>query len=319
VNGPVTNSAVARRRRRTIAREERAETRSDLRAPGRRVNSSVLAWALAVLLGALSLAAAPDEVAPNENLLADGIPKIPASLAAAVRRYTEARSAGLGGWHPERREILITTRFADTPQIHLVKFPGGARRQLTFFAERVLSPSFQPVRGDYVVFSQDAGGGEFFQYHRLDPATGKVTLLTDGKSRNLGLVWNRQGDRIAYVSTRRNGKDTDLYAQDPADPKTGPPRGGALRRRMGAARLVARRPAHPRSRKGSRSTSPTSGWSKPPPARRPRSRRAAERRPSSGAARGSCPMERRFLRRPTRVRSSSASFGWISRPAGERS
>ncbi len=179
-----------------------------------------LAWALAVLLGALSLAAAPDEVAPNENLLADGIPKIPASLAAAVRRYTEARSAGLGGWHPERREILITTRFADTPQIHLVKFPGGARRQLSFFAERVLSPSFQPSRGDYVVFSQDAGGGEFFQYHRLDPATGKVALLTDGKSRNLGLVWNRQGDRIAYVSTRRNGKDTDLYAQDPADPKT---------------------------------------------------------------------------------------------------
>ena len=176
--------------------------------------------AFALLLGSAFASPEVNEVPPNENLFADGIPKIPASLAAAVRPYTEARSAGLGGWHPERREILVTTRFADTPQIHLVKFPGGARRQLTFFAERVLSPSFQPVRGDYVVFSQDAGGGEFFQYHRLDPATGKVTLLTDGKSRNLGLVWNRQGDRIAYVSTRRNGKDTDLYAQDPADPKT---------------------------------------------------------------------------------------------------
>jgi dipeptidyl aminopeptidase/acylaminoacyl peptidase len=179
-----------------------------------------VAWILSVGLCVAAALTASDAAAPNENLVAEGIPNIPASLAAAIRPYTEARSAALGGWHPERREILITTRFADTPQLHLVRFPGGARQQLTFFAERVLNPSFRPGRGDFIVFSQDAGGGEFFQYQRLDPATGKITLLTDGKSRNLGLVWNRQGDRIAYVSTRRSGKDTDLYAQDPSDPKS---------------------------------------------------------------------------------------------------
>jgi len=35
-------------------------------------------------------------------------------------------------WNPLRREMLISTRFGDTPQLHLVKSPGGARQQLTF-------------------------------------------------------------------------------------------------------------------------------------------------------------------------------------------
>src|SRR5207244_12616467 len=44
--------------------------------------------------------------------------------------------------------------------------------------------------------------------------------LTDGKSRNLMGPWSSDGDRIAYISTRRTGKDTDLWVMNPADPKT---------------------------------------------------------------------------------------------------
>jgi dipeptidyl aminopeptidase/acylaminoacyl peptidase len=179
-----------------------------------------IALAFSALLACALAAGEADEVAPNENLLVDGIPKIPAALAASVRPYTEARSATFASWHPERREMLITTRFADTPQVHLVRAPGGARRQLTFFAERAINPSYPPVRGDFFVFTQDAGGGEFFQNYRYDLGSGHITLLTDGKSRNGSVVWAQRGDRIAYTSTRRNGKDTDLYAEDPSDPKT---------------------------------------------------------------------------------------------------
>jgi dipeptidyl aminopeptidase/acylaminoacyl peptidase len=175
---------------------------------------------LAGLLSAASLFAQAGEIVPNENLVAEGIPRIPAAIAEAVRPYTEVRSAGFGSWHPTRREMLITTRFADTAQVHLVKMPGGDRRQLTFFPDRVGGASFQPTRGDFFLFVKDVGGGEFFQIYRYDLASGAVTLLTDGKSRNGGRVWSRKGDRIAYTSTRRNGQDTDLYVQDPADPKT---------------------------------------------------------------------------------------------------
>ena len=175
---------------------------------------------LAVLV--LTAAAFPqaDQIAPNENLVAEGIPKIPTSLAETVERYTNFRAAVLDSWNPTRREMLIATRFADTYQVHMVKMPGGARTQLTFYPDRVAGALYPPTKDDSFVFSKDVGGGEFYQLYRYDVATGNVTLLTDGKSRNTDPVWNYSGDKLAYTSTRRTGNDLDLYAIDPANPKT---------------------------------------------------------------------------------------------------
>src|SRR3981081_412909 len=86
----------------------------------------------AILSGTLAFAQ-NDEVAPNENLVVEGIPKIPASIAEAAGRYGEFRSADFISWHPTKRELLIETRFADTAQRHEVKFQGGARTPLTLF------------------------------------------------------------------------------------------------------------------------------------------------------------------------------------------
>jgi dipeptidyl aminopeptidase/acylaminoacyl peptidase len=180
-------------------------------------------WPLLLMLAAAATvrAQATADVVPNENLVVDGIPKIPASVAEGVGRYTEFRTAGLGAWHPLRREILITTRFADTNQVHRVRAPGGARTQLTFFPDRVAGVSYDPVRGDFFLFSKDKGGDEFGQLFRYDLATGASTLLTDGgRSQNGGVRWSSKGDRIAYASTRRNGRDRDIYVMDPRDAKT---------------------------------------------------------------------------------------------------
>src|SRR5256712_179865 len=64
-------------------------------------------------------------IAPAENLIVDGVPKIQASLAETAGRYASYRSASLADWHPTKREMLIATRFGDTPQLHLLKMPGG--------------------------------------------------------------------------------------------------------------------------------------------------------------------------------------------------
>src|SRR5688572_1853871 len=146
-----------------------------------------------------------------ENLVVDGIPVIPQELKADVGRYLEFRAAVFNSWHPDKREMLITTRFADAMQLHHVKMPGGARRQLTFLPEPVGGGSFRPKNGEFIVFSQDVGGGEFYQIYRYEPENGKVSLLTDGKSRNTGAHWAESGKWIAYTSTRRNGKDNDIY------------------------------------------------------------------------------------------------------------
>ena len=128
-------------------------------------------------------------IAPTENLVVDGVPKIPASLAETAGRYGSYRFALVSDWHPTRREMLIRTRFADTPQVHLVKMPGGERQQLTFYPDSIADAQFHPNGGNYFVFVKDIGGGEWYQLYRYDVDTANVTLLTDGKSRNLlGLV-----------------------------------------------------------------------------------------------------------------------------------
>jgi dipeptidyl aminopeptidase/acylaminoacyl peptidase len=155
-----------------------------------------------------------------DNLVVDGIPEIPAELKADVGRYLEFRSAVFNSWHPEKREMLITTRFADATQLHHVKMPGGDRRQLTFLPEPVAGGSFRPKSGEFIIFLQDVGGGEFYQLYRYEPDSGKITLLTDGKSRNTGARWAESGRHIAHTSTKRNGKDNDIYVMDPAKPES---------------------------------------------------------------------------------------------------
>ena len=168
-------------------------------------------------------APAPEVIKPPESLVVDGAPPIPAELVAAVRPYTEYRGASFFSFHPEQREMLIGTRFADTVQIHRVVAAGGARTQLTFFPDRVSSAAYPRAplgEHPFFVFAKDIGGSEFWQIYRFDLETSAVTLLTDGRSRNTLGAFSHHGHRLAYTSTRRNGADNDIYVVDPADPKS---------------------------------------------------------------------------------------------------
>lgn len=162
----------------------------------------------------------PDTLLPSDNLTVEGVPPIPKSLVDSLRRYTEFRAAAFADWHPQRREMLIRTRFADTFQIHHVAFPGGDRQQKTFFPDAVGAVSYQPTHGDYFVFSKDTGGNEFSQNYRYDLEDGMITLLTDGASKNSHGLWSNRGDAMVYSSTRRTSKDVDFYLLNPARPET---------------------------------------------------------------------------------------------------
>ena len=161
-----------------------------------------------------------EDIIPGDNLVIDGIPPIPRSLADEIGRYSEVRRARFLDWHPVRKEMLINTRFGNSYQVHQVKFPGGSRAQLTFFEDNVFSGRYQPTDGRYFVFAKDSGGNEQYQNYRYDLDSGTITLLTDGQSRNSLGLWSRAGNQMAYTSTRRNGKDADLYLIDPSNPKT---------------------------------------------------------------------------------------------------
>src|SRR6202451_3351565 len=122
---------------------------------------------LPVLLFATLTFAQSDQIAPHENLAVEGVPAIPASLAATAERYSNYRGAGIARWHTERKEMLISTRFADVNEILLVKMPGGDRSQLTFYPDPVGVARFNPVKGDFFVFMKDVGGGVVYHIHTL--------------------------------------------------------------------------------------------------------------------------------------------------------
>ncbi|MDR3634702.1 MAG: S9 family peptidase [Isosphaeraceae bacterium] len=154
-----------------------------------------------------------------DSIVAEGVPPIPAELSNALNRYQNTRTASFQGWLGDRREALIETRFADTPQVHHVAFPGGARTQLTFQRERVLAAAPRPGR-DQFAFTTDEGGAENYQVLFVDIKTGDTARLTDGKSRNVLGGWSHSGGLVAWSSNYRNSKDLDLYVADPADPES---------------------------------------------------------------------------------------------------
>ncbi|MDR6845117.1 prolyl oligopeptidase family serine peptidase [Flavobacterium granuli] len=160
-------------------------------------------------------------IVPNENLVTENIAPIPSELAGQVKKYSEARGATLAEIHPTKNEVIISTRFGSTSQLHLVSQPIGARRQITFFDEPVSGASYEPIKGEYLIYSKDIGGNEFGQLFKLDLKTLQSTLLTDGgKSQNGGVTWREDGKGFYYSSTKRNGGDRDIYYMDPNNPSS---------------------------------------------------------------------------------------------------
>ncbi len=182
---------------------------------------------LALLLAAAGAAAVERRVVNDGNLVLEDIPGIPAEIVEDLRRFQNVRSARLLDWTADGRSLYVRTRFAEVSQIHRVDMPGGARHQLTFFEEPVGDVERQPA-GRLLTFTRDAGGDEFSQIFTFDPLTGRSVMLTDGESRNGEFEWSRDGRRLAFQSTRRNGASNDIWMLDAAAP--------------GAARIVLESP-----------------------------------------------------------------------------
>ena len=155
-------------------------------------------------------------MAAPESIAAEGVPAVPKALVDSAAPYLDYRAARLLGWHPVTRSILIGTRSETTRQLYEVGAPGAEPQQLSFSDEPVSDGEFAPIAGDVTLALADAGGDEQYQIYRL--VDGEMKLLTDGKSRNLGIRWMHDGRRFGYSTTRRTGLDTDLFIMDPRDP-----------------------------------------------------------------------------------------------------
>jgi dipeptidyl aminopeptidase/acylaminoacyl peptidase len=180
-------------------------------------------YCLALLL-LLSIALPAQEKKESGSLVLENIPEIPTSLVERMNQYQSTRWAALSSWNPNGKGILMLTRFAETAQLHIVDFPGGDRRQITFMKEPIGGGTYCPdttYRG--FMFTRDTGGNEFSQLYWFDLNTGRSDRISDGgRSQNSLPNWSNKGDRFTTVSTRRNGKDYDIYLcsmKNPGDAK----------------------------------------------------------------------------------------------------
>lgn len=182
-------------------------------------NKSIIAFLM--LAGIFTQAQNKNEfVTPNENLIAENILPIPKTLSQAIKKYSEVRNAGLADIHPNGKEMIAVTRFGSTNQLHKIIMPMGTRKQITFFDEPVNTASYEPTKGEYLVYSKDTGGNEFGQLYKLDLKTMESKLLTDGgRSQNGGTTWKKDGSGFYFTSTKRNGGDRDIYYMNPLKPE----------------------------------------------------------------------------------------------------
>jgi dipeptidyl aminopeptidase/acylaminoacyl peptidase len=179
-------------------------------------------WLAGMLLAATTIAwpgpALAEDVAPRPAaLVADQIPAVPLDMVERTRPYMEYRTASFVDWDPKTRAMLVSTRFADTSQLHRVATPMGQREQLTFAGEPVYSAHYAPD-GSALLFEKDSGGNEVDQIYAL--ANGRPRMLTDGSSRNNLGPWSSSGRMLAFTSNKRTGLYNDIYLMNPARPES---------------------------------------------------------------------------------------------------
>jgi len=174
-----------------------------------RLAACAAALALAASRGVASDAPTTREIG---QVVLEGVPEIPQALRERMNQYLNVRAASFADFSDDGTQILISTRFGNTDQLHLVSSPMGARKQLTFSNEPIRGGAFLPGSKDRKVFYfRDTGGNEYSQLYLLDLDDGRETLLTDGESRHESLVVARNGKLVAFTGTGRNKRDGDIY------------------------------------------------------------------------------------------------------------
>lgn len=177
---------------------------------------------LPILVALLLCASAPlalAQTAPVDrreigNQILENVPVAAPSIRAGLNRYQNVRAAGFQDWAADGG-MLITTRFANTNQLHKVAAPGADRTQLTFHDEPVTGVHTLP-NGD-VLFSKDTGGDEWFQLF-VRSADGKETQLTETGTRNGSPAWSKDGSVLVWSRTTRGSGDAEILMRDPAAP-----------------------------------------------------------------------------------------------------
>ncbi|MEN8373987.1 MAG: S9 family peptidase [Gemmatimonadota bacterium] len=158
---------------------------------------------------------APDST-PNEADIPAPVP-VELELAGSGRpdivRFLNVRTAIAPSLSPDGKSLAFRTSVSGEPQLWVVDAAGGWPSQLTFGAP-VTQHAWSPA-GDGILYAVDRGGNEREGYYLISPdGTRERELLAPADAFRAFGGFTRDGTRIAYGSTARNGLDFDIFLLD---------------------------------------------------------------------------------------------------------
>jgi dipeptidyl aminopeptidase/acylaminoacyl peptidase len=174
---------------------------------------------LPILLFLRVASAQDDELPPNDNLEIIGIPRVPASLAQQIKRYSGVYGLPLAGWAPNKKELWVKG-ISSSSWVSRIESPGGAQKMWLYLRTAGIYDLYFRPQADYLVYNRDEKGDEAFQFYLYGINDRKSAPLSDGKSRNTEPVWSNSGEMIVYSSSPTKGNGVSLSVNNPFDPKT---------------------------------------------------------------------------------------------------
>ncbi len=172
---------------------------------------------LIALCGLILLAASsPDE----REITNPGAVTSAANFSAGPVPISElyyTRSVSGPAWSPDGRQVVFTTNLTGRMNLWKVAAAGGWPIQLTESDDRQFDAVWSPD-GKWIVYMQDAGGGEIFDLYAVPSDGGEAVNITNTPDvSETNPRWSPDGSTIA---TAARGKDSSNYDIDLLDWRT---------------------------------------------------------------------------------------------------
>lgn len=148
---------------------------------------------------------------PISSLTNDGIPEIPSQIVKTMENLQNTDPVNLADYSASEG-LIVCRRFKETMQLFRLNEPGGVMKQLTYDTNPIFGADVNPDSSRHcLLFEKDSDGNELSQIYKLDLQSHSIQRLTDGVSQNGNCIWSNRGDKFAFASTMKNGKDWGLY------------------------------------------------------------------------------------------------------------
>jgi len=155
---------------------------------------------------------------PDERTITDPTSVISVSNGAAepvpISELYYTRSVSGPSWSPDGRQIIFTTNLTGRMNLWKVAASGGWPIQLSESDDRQLSGVWSPD-GKWIVYEQDAGGGEIFDLYAVPSDGGDAVNITNTPEvSETNPRWSPDGSMIAIASRPRASSNYDIELLD---------------------------------------------------------------------------------------------------------